>query len=236
MRIPPTSIPPAAPAPLPATPRTRHGAGAGEGLAAPQPLVPSRPGLAQRTMRLLEPLPVFHQIGVWIYAWRSRPRPTDEPLGNLGEVGPRLLRGAQPTEAGFAQLAARGVDTVINLREERQAEKAAVTALGMKYVPLPLSPVGPPTMAAAEAFLRAVTDPANGKVFVHCYHGADRTGALVAAYRIAAEGWSVDQALAELPSYRFNAAKEQDKVAFVRAFAVHWSRQDAAARAAALHR
>lgn len=198
--------------------------------------VATRPGLLQRIMLRLEPLPGIHQLGVWIYAWRSRPRADDPPLGNLGEVAPRLLRGAQPTAAGFGQLAARGVDTVINLREERQAERGTVTALGMRYLPLPLSPVGPPTLAQAEAFLAAVTDPANGEVFVHCYHGADRTGALVAAYRIAVDGWTVERAIAELPAYRFNAAKEQDKIRFVQDFATHWAGLGEAQRARLLHR
>lgn len=230
-----------APRPLPAASRPVPAAAASASRAAAMtspattPVAP-RPGLLQRVMLRLEPLPGIHQLGVWIYGWRSRPRATDQPLGNLGAVGPRLLRGAQPTAAGFGQLAAQGVDTVINLREERQAEKGTVTALGLRYVPLALTPVGPPTIAQGEAFLSAVTDPANGKVFVHCYHGADRTGAMIAIYRIAVDGWSVDRALGELPGYQFNAAKEQDKIAFVRAFAAHWAGQGEAARGRVLHR
>ena len=193
------------------------------------------PGFGHKLMRWLAGIPGIHQIGVWFFALQSRPKPTDPPLDNVGQVAPTLLRGAQPTDAGFAQLRAQGVTTVINLREERQAEQGAVRALGMTYLPMPITPVGPPTIAQGEAFLSAVTDPANGKVFVHCYHGADRTGAMIAIYRIAVDGWPVERALAELPAYRFNEQREQDKVDFVRAFASHWAAQPAAARAKVLH-
>ena len=47
-------------------------------------------------------------------------------------------------------------------------------------------------------FLRMVTDPARQPVLVHCRHGADRTGAMVAVYRIVIEGWTKDDALQEM--------------------------------------
>jgi len=47
-------------------------------------------------------------------------------------------------------------------------------------------------------FLRVVTDPANAPVFVHCQHGSDRTGVAVAAYRIVVQGWTKEEAIAEM--------------------------------------
>jgi protein tyrosine/serine phosphatase len=44
-------------------------------------------------------------------------------------------------------------------------------------------------------FLQIVTDPEKVPVFVHCQHGADRTGVMAASYRIIVQGWSKDQAL-----------------------------------------
>ena len=47
-------------------------------------------------------------------------------------------------------------------------------------------------------FLRVVTDPARRPVFVHCVHGADRTGLMAAVYRVAVQGWSKDEAIREM--------------------------------------
>jgi protein tyrosine/serine phosphatase len=41
-------------------------------------------------------------------------------------------------------------------------------------------------------------------VFVHCQHGADRTGMMVAAYRVMEMGWTPEEAAAELPRFGFH--------------------------------
>src|SRR5262245_46594446 len=51
------------------------------------------------------------------------------------------------------------------------------------------------------AFLAVVTDPSRRPVLVHCREGRDRTGALVAAYRIAIEGWPRERAIAEMNGF-----------------------------------
>ena len=47
-------------------------------------------------------------------------------------------------------------------------------------------------------FLRIVTDHERTPVLVHCHYGADRTGVLCAAYRVAVQGWSKQQAIDEM--------------------------------------
>ena len=47
-------------------------------------------------------------------------------------------------------------------------------------------------------FLRIVTDENRRPVFVHCMHGADRTGTMCAAYRVAVDGWTKRQAIDEM--------------------------------------
>jgi protein-tyrosine phosphatase len=42
------------------------------------------------------------------------------------------------------------------------------------------------------------------KVFVHCRLGDDRTGMMVAAYRMADEGWTADEAMAEMKAFGFS--------------------------------
>jgi hypothetical protein len=68
-------------------------------------------------------------------------------VGNLGRMNDRLYRGAQPTNEGFAQLKAIGIDTVVLLslgEEGSAAERAVVEGLGMRFVNLPWSSVHDP--------------------------------------------------------------------------------------------
>ena len=52
--------------------------------------------------------------------------------------------------------------------------------------------------------LKTIQDPNNQPVFVHCQHGADRTGTMIAAYRIVVEGLTPNEAAAELPSFGYH--------------------------------
>jgi hypothetical protein len=52
--------------------------------------------------------------------------------------------------------------------------------------------------------LKILTDPAMRPIAVHCQHGADRTGALVALYRMVVQGWSKEDALAEMDGGGFH--------------------------------
>jgi tyrosine-protein phosphatase SIW14 len=126
-------------------------------------------------------------------------------LPNFQKVDEHVYRGAQPQPEGFKELAALGIKTVIDLRqigEHSQAdEQKAVTALGMRYVSIPMKGLSEPKddqVAAVEAILN---DLADGPVFVHCKRGADRTGTVIAVYRISHDGWENRKALQEAKSY-----------------------------------
>jgi protein tyrosine phosphatase (PTP) superfamily phosphohydrolase (DUF442 family) len=126
----------------------------------------------------------------------------EAPIGikRWAEVDSGLARGSQPNEHGIAALAGRGFRTVVSLRQDKD-ERARVTAAGMRYVEIPMK-IGPfgapaPTEAQARAFLDAVTDSAGRPAFVHCHHGRDRTGVMVALYRVEVSGWSGDDAVHE---------------------------------------
>lgn len=113
-------------------------------------------------------------------------------INNFHQVDERVYRGAQPTGAGFSYLAKIGVKTVLDLRENGQRssrEAALVTSLGMHYVHVPMSGLTPPTRADITRVLVLMEDGASGTVFVHCLRGADRTGAVIAAYRIDHDRW-----------------------------------------------
>lgn len=122
------------------------------------------------------------------------------------QVDDKLYRGAQPDANGFKSLRALGIETVINLRTEADAikteEQRIVESLGMRYISLPIKDGNFFTRSRVvpeetiRQFFEAL-DAAGGRVFVHCHRGADRTGALVAFYRIARNGWNNQRAYEE---------------------------------------
>ena len=121
-------------------------------------------------------------------------------VGNFYQVNDHIYRGAQPTVEGFQSLAKLGVKTVIDLREadgRSAAEKKAVEADGMKYINVPMHGMETPSQADIDKVLAIFNDAAAGPVFVHCRRGADRTGTVVACYRISHDKWDNVKALTE---------------------------------------
>jgi protein tyrosine phosphatase (PTP) superfamily phosphohydrolase (DUF442 family) len=121
-------------------------------------------------------------------------------IKNFVQVDRHVYRGAQPTDEGLKYLGKIGVETVIDSREadERSAaEEKVVTAAGMKYVNIPMTGLTPPTEAEISKILGILEDDKTGAVFVHCKRGADRTGAVIASYRIDHDRWDNDRALSE---------------------------------------
>jgi protein tyrosine phosphatase (PTP) superfamily phosphohydrolase (DUF442 family) len=126
---------------------------------------------------------------------------------NGGKISEALFRGAQPSPEGLAELKKLGVTAVVDLRGNRgpvARERAEAEALGMRFVNIPITGWHPPADEQVAEFLDLFRkDPAQ-KVFVHCYFGEDRTGVMVAAYRIAQQNWTADQAVAEMYSFGFH--------------------------------
>ena len=134
----------------------------------------------------------------------------------VGRVAPGILRGAQPEPEGYTTLKAMGVRTVISLRTNH-GERKAIEAAGMRYVEIPISLWKDVDPAALQDALSVMTDPANQPVFVHCSRGVDRTGVVVAVYRMEVDGWSEAEAEAEMEAFGFHAFWSQFKE-FVRRY------------------
>lgn len=179
-------------------------------------------------LRAFSSMPLFGGLILAISRW-SEPVPKDARLPNFAVVSPGVWRGGLPSRQGYEELARRGVRTVVNLAAEHNEEAAFLPQMGIRHVPLLIHPFRPPTMDEAFRFLRVAMDPRNGPVYVHCYHGKDRTGAMVAVYRIARDGWTAEQAIAEMRRYGLHEDYHADKVAFVRQFEKVW--RDPVARA-----
>jgi tyrosine-protein phosphatase SIW14 len=124
-------------------------------------------------------------------------------VGNFQRVSDHVSRGAQPTTQGFANLKKLGIETVVDLREpgDRSAlEQKVVNAAGMRYVSVPMYGMSRPADESVQKALGVLEDSSTGPVFVHCRRGADRTGAVIACYRIEHDRWKNEQALAEAKS------------------------------------
>jgi len=128
-------------------------------------------------------------------------------IDNFGQVDARLYRGAQPEPSAYAELKSLGIDTVVRFNPEGQdmaAEKNQVESLGMKFVSLPWSGLGEPTHEQVVSFLSLLRDNPDAKIFVHCRLGADRTGVMVALYRLTFSHWDTAQALAEMHAFHYH--------------------------------
>lgn len=121
-------------------------------------------------------------------------------IKNFYQVNQHVYRGAQPDKEGFGFLTKLGVKTVIDLRESdarSRMEERLVTTAGMRYLNVPMTGLTPPTDVEISKILGILENENTGPVFVHCKRGADRTGAVIAAYRIDHDGWDNDRALKE---------------------------------------
>lgn len=127
-------------------------------------------------------------------------------ISNFGEVTPMLYRGGQPNYKGFQALAKSGVQIVVDTRGNRtRSEGKRVRMLGMRYVAIPWHCPFPNDEAFAR-FLKLLRENRGKKVFVHCRLGDDRTGMMIAAYRMADEGWTADEAMREMQQFGFSEA------------------------------
>jgi len=126
--------------------------------------------------------------------------PTYAELPRFHEVSERLYRGAQPLDRGISKLQELGVNTVINLRgpnDLTRAEETEARALGLNYFNIALPGWGRPQDDRIARIMELINAPESGRVFIHCRAGVDRTGLIVAIYRMTHDGWSSDRALAE---------------------------------------
>jgi tyrosine-protein phosphatase SIW14 len=126
-------------------------------------------------------------------------------IGNVGEVTPTLFRGAQPSHEGLEALAKMGIDIVVDARgNQSDSEGKEASRLGMQYVAIPWHCPFPNDDVLVR-FLKLLQENPRKRVFVHCRLGDDRTGMMIAAYRMAAQGWTADEAMHEMQQFGFSS-------------------------------
>ena len=139
-------------------------------------------------------------------AARGRPRHWAQPLAipgapNLHRVSATLYRGAQPTAEGMRELKQMGIRTVVNLRAfHADDDELAGTGLEEEHIPFK---TWRPQEQEVIRFLRVALDDRRTPVFVHCQHGADRTGLMCAVYRLVVDNCDKEEAIREMTAGGF---------------------------------
>jgi protein tyrosine phosphatase (PTP) superfamily phosphohydrolase (DUF442 family) len=134
----------------------------------------------------------------------------------IARVDAGLLRGPAPEGRHWKEIVSAGAKSVVSLQREGQSEADVAKLYGLKALRIPITDHTPPTLAQVQRFLDFASKPANQPVFVHCLAGQGRTGAMVACYRIAVNGWSLAAALKEARSKGMSLPSQ---VALVESFA-----------------
>ncbi|MGD8570916.1 MAG: tyrosine-protein phosphatase [Gammaproteobacteria bacterium] len=116
-------------------------------------------------------------------------------LRNAYRVSEKLYRSAQPGLAAYREFHKLGVELSLDLRNEA-FDAAKLRDMGIEQVHIPMN-ASSVTADQVVAALKVI-DNSQKPVVVHCQAGADRTGAVVAFYRIVFEGWSKAEAIDEM--------------------------------------
>lgn len=127
----------------------------------------------------------------------SKTNEADEDLPNFHRINENLYRGGQPTAEGIKKLADLGIKTIINFRDAREnvlREKQHAEANGLRFINLHLSNWFASRDEEIHAIIEVIRNPAHHPVFIHCKRGADRTGTVVAVYRMLVDGWTDKEA------------------------------------------
>jgi protein tyrosine/serine phosphatase len=157
------------------------------------------------------------------------------------EVVPaRLYRGGQPTPAQLERIVReKGIRTFVNLRHKDHwqndpnciFEREFAEKHGLKFVGIALAL--PPTDEQVRQALDILDDEKSWPVLVHCSAGIERSGMIVAIYRIERQGWTSQRALDEMlskgvPRTTERAGDPVKYVAYLRAYVPRFPKAPAA--------
>lgn len=128
----------------------------------------------------------------------------DSELTNLYRIDEGVYRSEQPKKQDFAALEAYGIKEVLNLRKmHSDSRKAQSSSLKLHRLKTSAHSISIDELAQA----LTIICQRQGPIVIHCHHGADRTGAVVALYRIVFQGFSKEEAIDEMKNGGFGFHK-----------------------------
>jgi hypothetical protein len=125
----------------------------------------------------------------------------EKGIPNFGQATPTLYRGGQPSAEGFETLARMGIAIVVDTGRSKR-DQTLIKKLGMTYVSLPWYCPFPKDKVFAQ-FIKITRENPDKKIFVHCRLGDDRTGMMIAAYRMGQQGWTAKEAKQEMHEFGY---------------------------------
>jgi len=116
-------------------------------------------------------------------------------LKNLYQVDNGIFRSEQPDNQAFINLEKYGISEVLSLRFwHSDIEKAAKTHLILYRIPMRAEKIKESDVVQALKIIKN----RKGNILIHCKHGSDRTGVIVAMYRIVFQNWTKEKAIEEM--------------------------------------
>jgi protein tyrosine/serine phosphatase len=141
----------------------------------------------------------------------------DEDICNFHQVDAQLYRGGPPRPSAFPKLAALGVRTILDLEESSSAarEREALEQFNRQVQPQERITLISFPITQTEIYWSGLSDDQVRKLFgliqqapkplfIHCFYGKDRTGAVVALYRMATGQKTYDEAHEEALHYGYS--------------------------------
>ena len=132
-------------------------------------------------------------------------QPSENDIRNFHTVNADLYRSGSLRVSDVDEIDEMGIKTILSLEADGDRsnairdERAAALRQGLDFTRVPMNGSAKPTIDQINQALDVIAR-ADQPVLVHCLHGADRTGIVIAAYRIRHDGWSVTRAIDELRS------------------------------------
>ncbi|HLP41522.1 MAG TPA: tyrosine-protein phosphatase, partial [Fibrobacteria bacterium] len=124
-------------------------------------------------------------------------------LGNFYQVSGDVYRSRQPDDEEFTALSAEGIRSVLSLREYHADQDKAPPGLRLYALPMNAGEIDDAKISKAMLMLAEAPKP----VLVHCWHGSDRTGVVIAMYRMVFQDWPREKAIDEFENGGFGYHK-----------------------------
>ena len=128
-------------------------------------------------------------------------------IANFHVVSEQIWRGGRPDYYDLKNLHDRGYKTIINIENRQnfvESERRNAERMGLQFISIPMDEDLVPNNQDIEKLLQLLSDKSNQPIFIHCFHGQDRTGLVIGLYRVLIEGWDAKAAHDEMLQLGFH--------------------------------